>query len=117
MQEMQVQSLGQEDPLEKEMATHSHILAWEIPWTEELADYSPLGCKTVWYYWPGLKLNIKKIRHGIKSITSWQTEGEKVEKVTDFIFMGSNITADGDGGMNSEAAPGRRKPWQTHTGC
>ena len=31
-QEMQVQSLGQEDPLEKEMATHSSILAWEIPW-------------------------------------------------------------------------------------
>ena len=35
MQEMWVQSLGQEDPLEKEMATHSSILAWEIPWTEE----------------------------------------------------------------------------------
>ena len=35
MQEMQVQPLGQEDPLEKEMATHSSILAWEIPWTEE----------------------------------------------------------------------------------
>ena len=35
MQEMQVQSLGQEDPLEKEMATHCKILAWEIPWTEE----------------------------------------------------------------------------------
>ena len=35
MQEMQVQSLGQEDPLEKEKATHSNILAWEIPWTEE----------------------------------------------------------------------------------
>ena len=32
---MQVQSLGQEDPLEKEMATHSSILAWKIPWTEE----------------------------------------------------------------------------------
>ena len=32
---MWVQSLGQEDPLEKEMATHSSILAWEIPWTEE----------------------------------------------------------------------------------
>ena len=31
----QVQSLGQEDPLEKEMETHSSILAWEIPWTEE----------------------------------------------------------------------------------
>ena len=35
MQETWVQSLGQEDPLEKEMATHSSILAWEIPWTEE----------------------------------------------------------------------------------
>ena len=35
MQEMWVQSLGREDPLEKEMATHSSILAWEIPWTEE----------------------------------------------------------------------------------
>ena len=35
MLEMQVQSLGWEDPLEKEMATHSSILAWEIPWTEE----------------------------------------------------------------------------------
>ena len=32
MQEIKVQSLGQEDPLEKEMATHSSILAWEIPW-------------------------------------------------------------------------------------
>ena len=34
MQEMQVQSLGQEDPLEKEIATPSSILAWEIPWKE-----------------------------------------------------------------------------------
>ena len=35
MQETQVQCLGQEDPLEKEMAIHSSILAWKIPWTEE----------------------------------------------------------------------------------
>ena len=35
MQETQVQSLGQEDPLEEEMATHSTIRAWEIPWTEK----------------------------------------------------------------------------------
>ena len=35
MQEILVASLGQEDPLEKEMAAHSSILAWEIPWTEE----------------------------------------------------------------------------------
>ena len=35
LQEMQLRSLGWEDPLEKEMATHSSTLAWEIPWTEE----------------------------------------------------------------------------------
>ena len=35
MRETQVQSLGREDPLEKETATHSSILAWKIPWTEE----------------------------------------------------------------------------------
>ena len=46
MQETQVQYLGGEDLLEKEMATHSSILAWEIPWTEEPGGlYSPWGCK------------------------------------------------------------------------
>ena len=46
MQETQVPSLGQEDPLEKEMATHSSILVWKIPWTEEPGGlYSPWGCK------------------------------------------------------------------------
>uniref|UniRef100_A0AC11CVQ6 Uncharacterized protein n=1 Tax=Ovis aries TaxID=9940 RepID=A0AC11CVQ6_SHEEP len=44
MQKIQVQSLGQEDPLQKGMATHSSILAWRIPWTEE-PDYSPWGRK------------------------------------------------------------------------
>ena len=43
MQEMQVRSLDQEDSLEKEMATHSSILAWEIPWTEELAGLQSMG--------------------------------------------------------------------------
>ena len=40
---MQVQFLGQEDPLEEGMATHSSIFAWRIPWTEEPEDYSPWG--------------------------------------------------------------------------
>ena len=45
--------LGQEDPLEKEMATHSSILAWEIPWTEELGGlHSPWGHKTIRHNWP-----------------------------------------------------------------
>ena len=43
-QETQVRSLGQEDPLEKEMAAHSGILVWEIPWTEEPGGLSPGGC-------------------------------------------------------------------------
>ena len=42
-QETQVQSLGGEDPLEKEMATHSSTVAWEIPWTEELGGPQSLG--------------------------------------------------------------------------
>ena len=41
MQETQVQSLGWEDPLEKEMATHSTILVWKIPWNWSLAGYGP----------------------------------------------------------------------------
>ena len=43
MQTSRVQSLGQEDPLEKEMATHSRILAWEIPWTEEPGKPQSMG--------------------------------------------------------------------------
>ena len=43
--ETQVRSLGWEDPLEEGVATHSSILAWKIPWTEDLAGYHPCGCK------------------------------------------------------------------------
>ena len=49
MQETQVPSLGQEDPLEKGMATHSSILAWRIPWTEE-----PGGLQS---------MELQKVRH------------------------------------------------------
>ena len=47
MQETQFQSLGWEDPLEKEMATHSSILAWRIPWTEETGGLQSLGSQRV----------------------------------------------------------------------
>ena len=43
VQETQVQSLDQEDPLEKEMATHSSILAWKIPWTEKPGGLQSMG--------------------------------------------------------------------------
>ena len=45
--ETQIQSLGQEDPLEEEMATHSSILAWKIPWTEDTDGLQSLGSKRV----------------------------------------------------------------------
>ena len=45
MQETWVRSLGREDPLDKEMATHSNILAWRIPWMEELGGLQSTGCK------------------------------------------------------------------------
>ena len=45
MRETQVQSLGREDPLEKEMTTHSSTLAWKIPWTEEPGRLWPMGHK------------------------------------------------------------------------
>ena len=47
MWETRVQSLGQEDPLEKEMATHSSILAWRIPWTEEPGRVQSMGSQRV----------------------------------------------------------------------
>jgi len=47
MQETQVQSLGQEDPLEEGMATHSSILAWRIPWTEEPGRLQSTGLQRV----------------------------------------------------------------------
>ena len=46
-EETQVQSLGREDLLEKEMVTHSSILAWEIPWTEEPGGLQSMGSQRV----------------------------------------------------------------------
>ena len=73
---MWVWSLGQEDPLEKEMETHSSILAWRIPWTEEPVGYSPRGRveldPTEWwtlslFFCPspasGISLNLCVFRH------------------------------------------------------
>ena len=48
MQETWLQSLGQEDPLEKEMAAHSNTLAWEIPWTEDPGGLQSMGSQKSW---------------------------------------------------------------------
>ena len=50
VQETLVRSLGWEDSLEKEMATHSSILAWEIPWTEEADGLLSMGSQSLGYY-------------------------------------------------------------------
>ena len=50
MQEVQVRSLGQEDPLEKGIATHFSILAWKISWTEELGGLQSIGSQRVGLY-------------------------------------------------------------------
>ena len=51
VQEMQVRSLVQEDPLEKEMATHSSILAWRIPWTKKLGGLQSTGSQRIGHDW------------------------------------------------------------------
>ena len=56
MQETQVQFLGQEDPLEKEMATHSNIPAWKIPWTGEPGRLQSMGSQRVRQDWAHIHL-------------------------------------------------------------
>ena len=53
MEETWIPSLGQEDSLEKEMATHSNIFAWEIPWTEEPGGLQSMG------------MGLKRVSHGL----------------------------------------------------
>ena len=94
------------------MATHSSILAWKSPWTEEPGRLQSMGLHD-WACvhegggrWVGSSkpVELKKKRKkktkilATGPITSWQIEKEKVEAVTDFLFLGSKITADGDCG-------------------
>ena len=51
MQKIWVQSLGQEESLDKEMATHASILAWRIPWTEEPGELQSMGSQRVRHNW------------------------------------------------------------------
>ena len=51
MQKTQVWSLGQEDPLEKEMATHSNIFVWKTPWAEKSGGLQPMGLQTDGQNW------------------------------------------------------------------
>ena len=69
MRETQVWSLGQEDPLEKEMATHSSILAWKVPWMEEPGRLQSLGLQRVGRDWAtSLSLSVTK---SCLTVTPW----------------------------------------------
>ena len=68
MRETWVWSLGREDPWEKEMATHSSILAWEIPWMEEPGDLQPTGSQRVRHDWAtSLSLSLTSLGNFISS--------------------------------------------------
>ena len=66
IQETWVGSLGQEDPLEKGMATHSSILAWKVLWTEEPGGLQSMGSQRV-----GHDLATKPPPHGVRSCAAW----------------------------------------------
>ena len=61
MWETRVQSLGREDPLEKEMATHSSTIAWKIPWTEELGRLQSMGSQRVGHNWATSLLHFRLV--------------------------------------------------------
>ena len=63
MQETWVQSLGREDPLEKEMAAHSSILAWEIQWTEEPGELQSTGSQRVEHDWARVLFILNELRN------------------------------------------------------
>ena len=81
-QETWVPSLGQKDPLQEEMATHSSILASEIPWTEELGGLQSMGSQRVRHNLAtGRQLHESEIFHLVNNITTqlhrepWEEEG------------------------------------------
>ena len=81
-QKMPLQSLGQEDPLEKGMATHSSILAWRIPWTEQPGRLQSMGLQRVGHDWGNLAhpLVIVLDCHPIPVKQPWESETRKSRK-------------------------------------
>ena len=81
----------------KAMAPDPNTVARKIPWMEEPGRLQPMVMKVKEEREKvGLKLNIQKTKVASSPITSWQIDGETMETVSDFIFWGSRITADGD---------------------
>jgi len=78
VQEARVPSLSQEDPLEEETATHSSILAWEIPWTEELGGLQSMGWQTAGHDWESFTFTFAQSKEwaldeDLRTLSSWQS--------------------------------------------
>ena len=87
MQETWVQSLGQEDPPEKWMATHSSIMAWRIPWTEEPGELQFMGLQRVRHDWTTNKHTQMSIYTFFpKNLCEWKFELEIFLKNTSYCF-------------------------------
>ena len=122
LQEKPVQSLGQEDPLEKDLATHSSILAWRIPWTEEPGGLHSMGLQELDTTW--------RLNHhvGISFLNLWiffalglamettNTDLKKKKFIHSF-FFGNIVSSLQCGGSSlqpagfSVVAPGTWSPW------
>ena len=77
MQETWVQSLGQEDPLEKEMTPHSNTLAWRIPWTKEPGGLQSMGSQRVGHDWEtSLSLSLHTQNVSLLSLWCWKTQSQ-----------------------------------------
>ena len=87
IQETHVRFLGGEDPLEKELATHSSILAWNIPWTEETGELQSMGLQRV-----GLDLATKPLpEQGLETRVS-ECRGQRIFYQLLFLIWGAYIT-------------------------
>ena len=96
MQETQIWSLGWEDPLEKDMATHSSILAWRIPWTEEPGRLQSMGLQRVGHNWActhadtdlplgmGWGRGMRRAHQALWNPTNLPTHAHKVESLMQY---------------------------------
>ena len=99
-EETQVRSLGQEDSLEKEMATHSSVLAWKIPWTEEPDRLQSTGSKRVGHDWAtSLSKSDKKYPRTVSrtQMSAHIRKGSFFLEITGFLWFGRHMPPSTDG--------------------
>ena len=93
MWETRVRSLGWEDPLEKEMATHSSIVAWRIPWSEEPDGLQSTGSQRVGHDWVTLLTSID--RPLLMEMNTWMvTNGQLINQINLLCFKDSSLIFD-----------------------